>query len=181
MVNQNYIRNSSSGAHAPIQFNNNVLHSIQDVTGGLIANNILRHNSLHWVDYWNTNFPLWNINSTSIKNNVLIEPFSIHYGSNCVVINNMLASAWGDNPVIVSDWNDALIKFDLGVSPLCDYHLKSTIGKNAGSDGTDIGVYGGTGFSDTALPPYPQIVFKNIPAQTDEYGNLKIQIKVKAQ
>lgn len=181
LINQNFIRNSSSGGNSPIQLTNNILHSLANVTGGLIANNIIRHFLYGWLDNFRIHWSFWNINSTIIKNNILIDPQSILAGSNCIINNNMLTSQWGDNSVAVADWNEIFIKWDLGVTTLSNYHLKSNIGKNAGTDGTDIGIYGGTGFSDTALPPYPQIVFKNIPTQTDEFGNLKIQIKVKAQ
>ena len=177
LINQNYLRSLSDGGNSPIHFTNNVLFAIQNVNCGIIDNNIIRNN-FNWLH----SESLGNINSTSIKNNILVDPGSyIFDGSNCIISNNMIRTAWGNNPVIVTDWNAVLVKYDLGVDPLCDYHLKSTVGKNAGSDGTDIGIYGGTGFNDLALPPFPQIVFKNIPPQTDEFGNLKIQIKVKAQ
>lgn len=194
IINQNYIRNNSNGGSSPLQFTNNVIHTISGVTGGLISNNIIRHNP-GWVrpngDWRYYSFPLLYVNSTLITNNVLIESYSIHNGSNCIISNNMISSdrplqdswipsAWGDNTVIVTDWNEIFAKYDLGVNPLCDYHLKGPFGKNAGTDGTDIGIYGGTGFSDTGLPPYPQIIIKNVPAQTDENGNLKIQVKIKS-
>jgi len=184
LINQNYLRNGSNGGNSPIHFTNNIVHSIVNVNCGIIDNNIIRLSGGYSYNYSNYSylyFALFDISSTSIKNNILVEPNYIHSGSNCVISNNMLTSVWGDNSVVVTDWNAVLVKSDLGVNPLCDYHLKSTAGKNAGSDGTDIGIYGGTGFNDAALPPFPQIVSKSIPAQTDEFGNLKIQVKVKAQ
>lgn len=39
-----------------------------------------------------------------------------------------------------------------------DYHLQATSpGKNAGTDGTDIGLFGGIGFSESGEPPIPQV------------------------
>ncbi len=177
IINQNYIRNEHTGGNSPIQFTNNVLNTIKDVTGGLVANNVIRHQV-----WWGWSSPLMNINSTLIKNNIIIDAYSIQHTtfSNCIISNNMLTGAWGDNTAIVTDWNEIFARYDLGVNPLCDYHLKGPLGKNAGTDGTDIGIYGGTGFSDTGLPPYPQIIIKNVPAQTDENGNLKIQVKIKS-
>lgn len=64
-----------------------------------------------------------------------------------------------------------------------NYHLRSTcIGKNAGTDGTDIGLYGTTTpKKDGEIPYNPHIQTKAIPASTNSQGNLDINIKVKAQ
>ncbi|MEI8085752.1 MAG: hypothetical protein WCG93_06010 [Paludibacter sp.] len=172
IINQNYVRISYNGGNSPIQFTNNLTYSITDVNGGLICNNII------WCS-------VSRVNSTLIRNNIFLQ-VAVSTTPNCISINNMFIFsdfAWGNNSIYVTNWNDIFIKCNLSaaIDPICNYHFKSNIGKNAGTDGTDIGIYGGTGFSDTALPPYPQIVFKNIPAQTDEFGNLKIQVKVKAQ
>ena len=48
-------------------------------------------------------------------------------------------------------------------------------------DGTDIGIYGGSGFSDEALAPIPRIVSKKVAEQTDGSGKLQIEVTVKAQ
>lgn len=44
----------------------------------------------------------------------------------------------------------------------------------------DKGIYGGTGFSDGALPPVPYIQECDVDEQTDAEGKLRINIKVKA-
>ncbi|MFZ1289230.1 MAG: hypothetical protein WAR79_04040, partial [Melioribacteraceae bacterium] len=64
-----------------------------------------------------------------------------------------------------------------------DYHLQvSCPGKNAGTDGTDVGIYGGMSpWKDGSLSQNPHIQFKQIAGATDQNGNLKINIKVKAQ
>lgn len=64
-----------------------------------------------------------------------------------------------------------------------DYHLKDTSpGKNAGIDGQDVGIYGGLfPWKDGSLPANPQVLFRQIAGTTDQNGNLKINIKVKAQ
>ena len=60
-----------------------------------------------------------------------------------------------------------------------DYHLKDdAVGKGAGSDGTDVGIYGGNGFNEMGTPPYPYVIFKKVPNETDAQGNLKIKVKV---
>jgi hypothetical protein len=64
-----------------------------------------------------------------------------------------------------------------------NYHLQPTCpGKNAGTDGTDIGVYGGMfPWKDGSLPPNPHVQYKNIQQSTDQNGNLNVNIKVAAQ
>lgn len=64
-----------------------------------------------------------------------------------------------------------------------DSHLQSASpGKNAGTDGNDIGIYGGAfPWKDGSLPVNPHIQFKSISNTTDSNGNLQINIKVKAQ
>lgn len=64
-----------------------------------------------------------------------------------------------------------------------DYRLKEgSPYKNAGTDGTDIGLYGGSNpFKHNCLPSTPRIQTSEVPAETDENGMLNIQINVEAQ
>ncbi|MGD0710551.1 MAG: hypothetical protein ABR968_05160 [Bacteroidales bacterium] len=64
-----------------------------------------------------------------------------------------------------------------------NYHLRPTCsGKNAGTDATDIGVYGtASPKKDGEIPYNPHIQSKAVPASTNSMGNLDINIKVKAQ
>ena len=53
---------------------------------------------------------------------------------------------------------------------------------NAGTDGTDIGIYGGLfPWKEGSVPFNPHIQTKTIGNITDGNGNLQINIKVKAQ
>ena len=64
-----------------------------------------------------------------------------------------------------------------------NYHLQTNCpGKNAGTDGTDVGVYGGYyPWKDGSMPFNPHIQFQNIYNSTDLNGNLHIDLKVSAQ
>lgn len=64
-----------------------------------------------------------------------------------------------------------------------DFHLQAnSSGKNAGSDGTDIGIYGGRfPWKDGGLPITPHIESKFVNGTTDTNGNLNVKIKVAAQ
>lgn len=64
-----------------------------------------------------------------------------------------------------------------------DYHLKSTCpGKNAGRDGTDIGIYGGAfPWKEGSVPANPHFQRVQIAPKTDTNGNLNVKIKMAAQ
>jgi len=64
-----------------------------------------------------------------------------------------------------------------------NYALKPTApGKNAGDDGTDVGIYGSTNpYKTSALPSNPHISFKDIPASTLPNGTIPLKIRVTAQ
>lgn len=64
-----------------------------------------------------------------------------------------------------------------------NYHLKSTSpGKNAGTDGTDLGIYG-TQYpaKEGAVPFNPHISYKNIGTTVSPTGMLNVDVKVSAQ
>ena len=64
-----------------------------------------------------------------------------------------------------------------------DFHLNITsLGKNAGTDGTDIGIYGGAfPWKEGSIPTNPHFQKINIAPKTDNSGNLNVKIKVAAQ
>jgi hypothetical protein len=64
-----------------------------------------------------------------------------------------------------------------------DYHLQATCpGKNAGKEGTDIGIYGGTfPWKEGSIPFNPHFQQVQVSPNTDANGNLNVNIKVEAQ
>ena len=63
---------------------------------------------------------------------------------------------------------------------LLDFHIKAgSAAKGAGTDGKDLGIYGGDGFR--VKPPIPFIEFKEVAKQTNAQGLLPVNFKVKAQ
>lgn len=64
-----------------------------------------------------------------------------------------------------------------------NFHLTATSpAKGAGQSGTDCGIYGGSNpFKEGGVPLNPHIQAVNIAPNTDQNGNLNINIKVKAQ
>ena len=64
-----------------------------------------------------------------------------------------------------------------------DYRLRDdSVGKNAGSDGTDIGIYGTQQpWKDGSLPRNPHIRTISLTPVTDENGHLIIEAEVQGQ
>ncbi|MEI7983947.1 MAG: hypothetical protein WCI71_20035 [Bacteroidota bacterium] len=64
-----------------------------------------------------------------------------------------------------------------------NYHLKSTSnGHNAGTDGTDVGIYGTLiPYKEAAVPFNPHISSKSIGSTTNPTGTLDVDIRVSAQ
>jgi hypothetical protein len=185
VINQNYLRNLSRGGDSPVSFTNNILHSIRNVNGGIISFNLVRYNfhfSSNECAGVYTTYALGCITASQINNNIFSEwGARIPHSASCLVSNNAVPSAWGDNSIVVTDWGDVFEGPDNGVTPNSNFHLKEGVWKTGATDGGEVGIYGGTGFSDTALPPGPRIISKKIADQTDADGKLRIEIEVGAE
>ena len=85
--------------------------------------------------------------------------------------------SWGENSeaVGINGWEGVFVN-NAGVTPTSNYHFTEDFQKYEGK----YGIYHGTGFSESELPPVPYIKLKNIPDKTDASGKLHISIAVKA-
>lgn len=174
VVNQNYIRNNSNFNGAYCDFTNNIAHSINNLDNGYIKNNILTS----YANYSGYGYAMNSCDNTTITGNVIILWQSYpHTGSNCQTDMNMAQGSWGSRSVNVNgvDWKNIFVNH-AGITPNSDYHFKGDYQKY----NSQVGIYAGTGFSDSALPPVPYIVAKQIPEQTDAEGKLNIKIRVRA-
>ena len=156
---------------------NNIMHSAGRISGGEIRNNII---TSYRFESSGSDYPLRNVNSSTITQNVFLSDFYPHGGSDCTATDNMSKFDWGDrfkNKGSVS-WTDIFADYNNGtISPASNFHFKGEYLQYEG----EIGIYGGTEpFQDSALPPVPYIVSKVIPEQTDASGKLNIKIRVKA-
>lgn len=175
MINQNYIRNSSVFNFASVTITNNILHSVGKISGGVISNNII---TSYRYENVGTDAPLREVSNATVTNNIFFRVGTIHTGSNLTTYGNMASSPWGDECYNMSGiaWTDIFVNYNNGnITPVSDFHFKEDYQQYS-----DVGIYGGTGFSDGALPPVPFIVSKSIPEQTDASGKLNIKIRVKA-
>lgn len=180
-VNQSYLRNNSNFGGCNVRLENCILHSLQGVNGGIINHNVVTSN--HYV-YNNSTYTLRNVNNSSITNNFFTDWYG-HTGSSCDVSNNCIGrtTTWGENSILFEkDTNWGLVfEAHKGVTINSNYKVKGTIGKNAATDGTDLGIYGGSGFKEEkSLAPIPRIVSKKVDEHTDGSGMLHIEVTVKA-
>ena len=184
VINQCYLRDYSAFGSTNPTIENCIVHSIAYVNGGTINHNIVRY---HFFYY--NRAPLYWVNNSIITNNFYLDWQNGTYDcNNNTVSNNCIGNAkWGDEPIQIGEgkeWKDVFKNPEPGVNINADYHLISSIGKNAGTDGKHIGIYlddNSTGFDDEALAPIPRIISKEIPEQTDAEGKLNIKITVKAK
>lgn len=170
-INQNYIRSACSGGNASVEVTNNIISRLDYVSGGIVRNNI---------------FPVWDpenaslnyIVSSTISDNMLYD--GANTTSGCVGSNNMfqtnfITDTFDDNVFLsYEEWSKLFVK-NAGITPASDFHFTEEYQKYSG-----IGIYGGTGFSDSGMAPIPFIEAKSIPDKTDAAGMLKIKIRVKA-
>ena len=169
-INQNYIRGDFNGGNSPITVSNNIMWNIISITGGIVEHNVTRNGI--------------NATNSQVRNNIIFGSIS---GANTLFTNNMvvgqtsLPNRLGEN-CFQSLWADAFDETVFNVAPTSNYKLKeNSVGKGTASNGTDIGIYGGTGFNDKGLPPIPRIVSKKIADQTDDEGKLRVEIEVSVE
>jgi len=181
-INQNYLRGISSCGNAPVTFSNNILNGIYSVMGGVINHNVIRGKIGDSLSGYGKS-AVGEVINCQINNNIC---FTNNYWwcTNCTFDSNMATWAVGGdnmNAVVVDSWDDVFEGTYSGVNVDDNYALASNQGKNKATDGSDIGVYGGTGFRDNKLPLGPHIVSKKVADQTDASGNLSVEIKVSVE
>lgn len=177
---RNYAINGYNASQCHI--NNNVLRTYNISQPGLseLRNSIIYNNIILGT--------ISGFESCRIENNY-IRTFNNRVASsnNCVYNNNAsdMEDISGNNTVI----NNCLWKLSLEDNFIGDITIpKNCIPKdnsplkNAGTDGTDIGIFGGSSpFKLGAQPFNPHIDKAIISGQTDGEGKLKIDIQVSAQ
>lgn len=201
VVNQCYLRNNSNFGLCNVKLENNILHSILNVRGGIINHNVVVYNRyLGYYDYY-TDFAghyvpgdsyraLEVVYDSSITNNFFLDGGgAFHHGENNYASHNCLGNRdWGENCIFLEqgkEWKDVFEK-PLGIVISSNYHLKENWVKDNGSykgtDNTEIGIYGGsTPFSDKAVAPIPRIISKKVDEHSNAVGTLTINVTVKAK
>lgn len=183
IVNQCYIRGSSSFGNTNAKITNCVTNLIKNVNGGTIAYNVV----LGVMEHYNrTHFSMWDIYNSNIIGNIfrarLIDNYSSYYYygvNNCTGDSNYNAN-FGDNPIQIEVGMDVFFKkWNNGtISPGSNFHFKDEYKEYENK----VGIYAGsTPFrDDNSLAPIPRIVSKKVAEQADGTGKLKIEVTVKA-
>ena len=174
VVSENSIQgvNGIQGYEASDCIINNNLSSIMGLKNSRIYNNVMQNTA--------------NLTECIVENNFIAGGIS---GSNSIFNNNAFmtnitfpsGSNSGSNNLMSQETIRTFVVNDLALPKNLKIRDDSPC-KNAGTDGTDIGIFGGPApYKDGAVPFNPHIGKANISAQTDKDGKLKVDIKVSAQ
>ena len=196
-INFNFMENIffsiSCSSATYCSFFNNVISgtvNVGDANGLVLKNNIFLYN------YYSSSGS-YNLNGKYLifENNIILDTSTDHMFtvlSNSIFKNNLFVSSPtfprstnnGSNN-IVNQAQSSIFVNQTGNSfnYAHDYHLKAgSPGKNAGTDGTDIGIYGGFyPWKEGSLPAFPHYQMIEVAPKTDASGNLNVKIKVAAQ
>lgn len=182
LVTSSVIRDYLSGSgDAPVQVTNCLVGNIGAIKGGEIANCILKPSSSTTTSYYSSYSSYSPSTSSLMRNNIGLDLDK----STSLLACQEACTMVGSSPQIpyptggveaLFEKYDPSDPFDLRKN---NYRLKKGVsGTNAGTDGKDIGLYGGSGFDDTGRAPIPKIKIREIAPQTDDKDRLKVKIEV---
>ncbi len=120
-----------------------------------------------------TAYPLNDVSNSSINNNLFVD-YQPFYGSQ---------ENWGSDNILNQPQSTIFVNQTGNTFNYShDYHLQPTSpGKNAGKDGTDIGIYGGAfPWKAGSVPTNPHIQYESVSG-VGEDGNIHVVVKVAAQ
>ncbi len=146
--------------------NSSVTTSFRYITNSVFANNVMLCSSA------STCFN--NMSANTFNNNMWRFEFSVPSGSNGG--NNIYNENQQVNEIFVNHTGHTF-SYDF------NYQLsEGSPGINAGTDETDIGIYGtNRPYKEGAVPSIPHIISRSIANETDTEGKLQVEIEVKAQ
>jgi hypothetical protein len=170
-----YIPNSTN-----ILIDNNIISYAYNIYKTVFSNNVVYNNpTFSYCTVQNCIFVTGtNSNNTSdhntFNNNLFTSAITFTNGTNS--FSPALQATTNADPLFVGGTNSSYLSIG-------DYHLKpASVGHLAGTDNTDLGIYGSTGFTWGGTPPVPMIYFYNIkPNYVLSNGTLNIIVSVKNQ
>jgi hypothetical protein len=152
-----------------------------------ISNNIFFYNDSYWGYY-----VINNLDNSYISNNIFMrELYANNIESSCELSTFTKNVFRANPPTGTNTFVDNYIDTDLTIFFINqsgfsfdfthNYHLQNP-SSFLGTDGNEVGVFGGFfPFKEGMLPVNPHIQYKNIAPQTNNNGELQIEIKVNAQ
>lgn len=174
-------------------FFNNIINAFTSYAGNGFTSSVFKNNIFLYPGYCNYGCvaPI-KADASIFENNIFISlSYTLSLVTNSALNNNLFvehnpgcSECWGSNNIETQPQSSIFVnQTGNSFSYDHDYHLQATCpGKNAGKDGTDIGIYGGAfPWKEGSVPPNPHIQFQDVSAGTDQNGNLNVNIKVSAQ
>lgn len=181
LISENVVRGTIWGRNAQnVLIEKNIVHNI-----GYFNNNALIINNVVCTP---SSDCLYHITYCTIQNNVIVHTGSylFYYSSANTVQNNLFVNTYseGTGNIDKQVLDNIFMNYAGGAfSYEHDFHLKETsLGKNGGTDGTDIGIYGTvTPYKEGAVPFNPHITAEEIATRTNSQGKLNVKVTVEAQ
>lgn len=169
---------------------------LSNTAGGNLSNSYLRRivSATNWgisnniVSYTGTQ-PLVVINNSFLAGNIFFYDGGNLYtgGLNNFTYNVFLSTPTAGNSIFENNYNEVeLAGFFVNQDGFTfsydeDYHL-SDPASFPGVDATEVGMYGGLyPYKEGAVPENPHFIFKDIDVQTNQSGQLNVNIQVEAQ
>lgn len=156
-------------------------------------NSLIKNNDFLFMQYFSAS-ALESRNST-IENNVFQPGTQWAYNFNSIFLNNLNfgensinsnGSQGSGNLFIYEPLDSIFVNYSTSIPDwvyASNFRIRPNLPfVNGGTDGTQLGIYGGSfPWKEGSVPFNPHVQFKNVPNVTDQYGNLPVNIKVAAQ
>ena len=169
---------NNSGYVSNCMINNNTCSRIEAIADSRIFNNVFGGR-------------MYRLSRCTVENNFISEQENWIYNENCIFKNN----AYRQSPALTGTTTTNTYKDNLTGQEVAATFISSGLGhpknlvvldtspcKTGGTYGTEIGIYGGMSpYKPGGVPFNPHINQATIPGQTDQFGNLKVNISVSAQ
>lgn len=181
LISENVVRGAILGRNAQnVLIEKNIVYNISQFNNNVLINNNVVFTNDFCLDY---------ITSCTVQNNVIVGgagSYLFYNSSANTVQNNLFVNTYaeGSGNIDKQLLESIFVNYSGGAfSYVHDFKLKDTSpGKNAGTDGTDIGIYGTVvPYKEGAVPFNPHITDEQIATRTDSQGKLNVKVTVEAQ
>lgn len=169
IINNNIISgNISTNGPAYLLVTNNIFFYAQIYNYGELANYSTYENNIFQTQPYTCSYSNFNNNSN----------VSLAYGTENILIAN-LVEQW--DSTFIDPGDPSIYGHYPGYDVHKNYNIRpSSICHNGGTDGTDLGIYGGgMPWPDGSIPSNPHIYFKDIDEVTGSDGKLHIEVGVR--
>lgn len=168
------------------EITNNIMRYVSNVEYGYLANNILINTAI------SSSRMLSNVNQSLIENNYIanlyISSYLLSNCSNNAFNNNAFnidptsdaTNSWNGNYVSIAP-TSLFVDYSWPFNEAANYNLQNPT-SHQGTTGNEICIYGGLfPAKEGFIPVNPHYQFKNIASQTNQNGELEVEITIEAQ